>query len=440
MSMAQLIMQLRHIYVLVMIGDDFMDASAGQRPQKMWNMQFAMIFAVEVLLQLGMYILQPNLSNYLITLGASITTAGFIVGFNYGTSLVLRFVNGFVCDLFDKKALLVLSCACFACASLGIALAVSPAMVGFFRVVQGVAFVMKSSVVVSMASMVVPKKMVGSGVGIMGLGFTVACSVGPAIGDLVGTTYGYRTSCAMAVASFICALCVALAFKAPAMSQGSWRNLECGKWGAVKLRIGQMKLSELLYVPTLPVTVAIWLAFAAQSMMLALTLTFASIQGVSHAFVYYIAYAAVAVFSKPLAGRMLDKRGVLFVLVPMSLVSCSAMVLLALNFSTVTLGVAGAMMGLGQGSVWSCLQGEAVRRAPVGKTGRSVNMFYIGSDTTQCFAPFFFALLFNGLGVPVCFLAAAVCIVLSVAAYVLSSRLLCGAETKNGGVPAAEED
>ena len=405
----------------------------------MWNVQFVMIFAIEVLLQLGMYILQPNLSNYLMMLGASVAAAGFIVGLNYGTSLILRFVNGFVCDLFDKKALLVLSCTCFVFASLGISFAVSPAMVGFFRIIQGVAFVVKSSVVVSVASMVVPKKMVGSGVGVMGLGFTIACSVGPAIGDFVGTVYGYRASCAMAVASFAGALCVTLAFRAPAASLGSWRNLECGAWKAVKLQIGRIKLSELLYAPTLPVTVAIFLAFAAQSMMLALTLTFASIQGVPYASIYYIAYAAIAVFSKPLAGRMLDKHGVLFVLTPMSLVSCAAMMLLAFDFSTATLGVAGIMMGLGQGSVWSCLQGEAVRRAPASKTGRSVNMFYIGSDTTQCLAPFCFASLFNSFGSSVCFFVAAICVVLSAISYVLLSRLLCRLKVKSGAASARNE-
>ena len=59
-----------------------MNASFDQRPQKMWNKQFVMIFAIEVLLQLGMYILQPNLSNYLMMLGASVAAAGFIVGLN----------------------------------------------------------------------------------------------------------------------------------------------------------------------------------------------------------------------------------------------------------------------------------------------------------------------------------------------------------------------
>lgn len=394
-----------------------------ERPKKLLNVQFAKILSIEFLLQLGLYILNPNFVNYLVSFGVSIATAGFIAGLNSATSLLLRPVGGFICDLFSKKSLLIVACSGFAIASLGMALSGSPEIVGAFRVMQGLMFLLKSAVVVSLASLVVPANSIGRGVSTMGLGFTVACSLGPALGDLVGNACGYRVSFIVASLSFVAALVLSVSVKPP---RSSWGLLaSCGggrKIDLIRDQIKSLRPSELFYLPTLPLAAAVFLSFLAQAFMLSLTLTIANVEGVDHASLYYIVYALFALFSKPLAGRAADKVGLFRVFLPLSFVSCASMVLLAVHFALPTIMAAAVLMAIGQGSVFSCLQSEAVRGIPADKTGRSANMFYIGSDLAQFVAPFLFSAILDHIGASPCFFVAAATTILSPVAYVALCR------------------
>lgn len=397
----------------------------NERPIKLLNPRFMRILGIEFLLQLGLYILNPNIINYLVTLGASLAVAGFIAGLNSATSLMLRPIGGLICDLFNKKSLLMISCAGFAAASLGMSFANTSEMVAVFRILQGLMFLIKSAVVVSLASLSVPPTAVGRGVSVMGLGFTVACSLGPALGDFLGSACGYRVSFAVASLSFVSALFLSVFVKPPRSSQGAIKvRDEKVKIDFIWKQTKGFQISELFYLPTLPLTITVFLSFLAQALMLSLTLAIADVEGVDHASHYYVIYALFAFFSKPLAGRLLDKKGLKKVLIPLTFVSFTAMIMLALSFTAKTVTVAAILMAIGQGSVFSCLQGEAVRNVSTDKTGRSANMFYIGSDSAQFVAPFLFSAILDHLGAATCFYVAALATLLSPIAYVTLSSVV----------------
>ena len=392
-----------------------------RRGNTFWNSSFLLVFIIEVMLQMGMSVINPNIANFAVSLNATITTAGLIVGLNYASSLCLRAVNGLVCDVFYKPTLLLVSCATYIVSSIGFMVSATPEMVSVFRVVQGVAFVIKSSVVISITSLVVPKEKVGQAVGVVGLGFTVGCALGPFLGNCLGVRYGYRASFLLSAFFFIVALVLALLLKEKAC-------LERHKGVAIGIKdiIAQISPKRMFYIPALPVTFAIAFSFASQSLLLNLLLLMASVEGINGASVYYLAYALCAMLSKPLSGRFFDRYGLLRVMVPMCLLVMAAMSILAFNFCYSTILLAGILMGIGQGSVYSCLQAEAIRRAPEEKSGQAANMFYLGSDAVQFFGPFLFASLFDSFGTSVCFGFAALTPIFSVASYVVLRKIVDG--------------
>lgn len=384
------------------------------------------MLAIELLIQTGVYIINPNLANYLITLGASVALAGFVVGLNYATALVLRTINGLVCDLFSKKSLLIGSCVAFIVASAGIALSTNVETVALFRIIQGMAYVLKSSIVVSMASLLVPPDQRGSGTGIMGLGFTIACSLGPAIGNYLGTTYSYRASFLLAIVFFGAALFVLIGVRPPQSSLGKLHGSTDSIGKAILKELKAISPSTLFHIPSIPLALGMFITFMAQASMLSMLLAFANLSGVQGASWYYIIYAAGALLSKPLCGKLLDRFGFSKVLVPTSTLAAAAMILLAIRFTTTTIIIAAILMSFGQGAAYSAFQGEAMRRAPAHMVGRAANTLYAGSDMAQFVTPFIYGLIFQSFGIRACFITACITCIIGPIVYFTTEKALNG--------------
>lgn len=394
-------------------------APVSARKDTIWSGAFIRLFIAEMLLQMGVSVVNPNLAAFAVSVNATIAAAGFIAGLNYAVSLCLRPVNGLICDSFYKPGLLFVSCAIFAVSALGLSFSSTPEAVAAFRIIQGCAFVVKSSIVVSLASQIVSTGKIGQAVGTIGMGFTVACALGPAVGDFLGANYGYRVSFLFSTMFFMLAMPLILSLKRFIPDKQAAQKILY-----LRNALSHLSLKKLFYLPALPVTIAVIFSFASQSMMLNLLLLMADVEGVSGAAIYFVVYALFAVVSKPLSGRVLDNAGLLRVIVPMSALMVVAMVLLSLDFSAVDIAIAGVLMGIGQGSVYSCLQAQAVHDASVENSGKAANMFYLGTDLVQFGGPFLFAVLFERLGAAACFRVAAITPILGVVLYAVLQKTL----------------
>lgn len=190
-------------------------------PTRLWNRRFVQLLLIEALLQMGGFLTRPIISNYAIELGAAVPVAGFLAGMLATAALVIRPVSGAISDKLSKKTLLTVSCGLFAAGAFGCALVRSVPLVGACLALQGFAFAFKSAIIISLVPLVVPKRYTGSGVGWMGLAYTVAIALGPAIGSQVGAVLGYPASFALSGVILLGALVLAVLFKAPPEAAGS---------------------------------------------------------------------------------------------------------------------------------------------------------------------------------------------------------------------------
>lgn len=372
---------------------------------------------------MGMSMINPNLAAFAVSVNATIAAAGLITGLNYAVSLCLRPLNGLICDLFYKPKLLIVSCVIFVMSAFGLSLSTTPEMVATFRIIQGCAFVIKSSIVVSLASQVVSTGKIGQAVGTIGMGFTVACALGPPLGNYLGINFGYRVSFLLSAVFFVCALLLTMTLKNVIPDKRTDPGLVLLKGALSHLRLG-----EFFYLPAVPVAVAVFFCFASQSMMLNLIILMAEIEGVSGAPLYFVVYALCAIVSKPLSGRALDSVGLLHVILPMGVLMVIGMLILAADFCTTNIVVAGVLMGIGQGSVYSCLQAQAITGVSLEDSGKAANMFYLGTDLMQFIGPFMFAILFERLGITVCFYVAAITPVIGIGLYIVLAKAIANRE------------
>ncbi len=355
-----------------------MAAGNAEDGGRLWNARFVHLVAIEVALQMGLQLSTPIVSNYAVSLGMTVALAGVLAGLNATTSVFMRPISGFVSDRFSKKSLMVGAAAAMAVAVLGCAFSTSALAIGFFRVVLGMAFAFKSVVSISMVRLVVPASAVGRGVGWFSLAFTVACAVAPAIGAEVGTAVGYRASFLLAGVLLAAGFVLALLFKAPDSAQAH----AAPATGARGLQaLAQfLRPSRLFFAPSFPLAAVTVFLMMAQNAANALVLLASDMRGIGGASAFFAAYAAACLVSRPLAGRVSDKRGLAALLVPMSFVSIAGMLAMAFVPSLWGVVLGGLLTGTGQASSYSALQAEAVRGVPEEKVGRAVSTFYIGPD------------------------------------------------------------
>ena len=299
--------------------------------------------------------------------------AGFLAGLLATAALAIRPVSGVVSDRLSKKGLLVVSCALFAVSAMGCAAFRSLPLLGAFLALQGFSFAFKSTIVVSLASLVVPQAKVGAGVGWLGLAYTFACAAAPAVGSVVGAAWGYPATFAVSGALLSVGLVLAVSFKAPAAAPGS-----CGPHGVPP---GAHARGTGSTGPCCSCRASAGLLMVAQGVTSSFVVLVGELRGIPGASLYFFAYSLATLAARPLAGKASDRWGVRVVAPPAMLVAAAGTAVMAFSDGFAGVVVAGACMGVGQGSAYCALQAESVRGVPEDLLGRAANTFSVWAPT-----------------------------------------------------------
>ncbi len=381
-------------------------------PERLWNRKYVHVLLMESVMQMALYLTRPITASYAVSLGASVALAGFIAGLLATAAMAIRPISGSLSDVFSKKNLLVAASAIFAVSALGCATATTTLALAIWCAMQGFAFAFKSTLVISMASLVVPKGSLGSGVGWLSIAYTLACALGPAIGSSLGSSLGYSSVYVLSACLLIVGFFLAIAFKAPEPASGR---------KDVHRRIGNFanlfKPSKMFYGPAVAYSVVAGLMMIAQgtnNTFLVLMGEQGSIQGAPF---YFVVYSVVTLASKPLAGRVSDRYGVSVVVVPALVVAMAGMVQLSVFHSALSVCVAAACMAVGQASAYAAVQAESVRGVDERKLGRAANTFYIGPDIGMGLGPVLGGFVLQTWGAPATFAFNAIAILLSLLAF-----------------------
>lgn len=383
---------------------------------KLWTIRFAHLLVIELVFQFATYMLNPVISGYVITLGASLTVAGFVAGLVATSALVVRPVTGWVADKLSKTTLLVVAATLFAVAAFGCALTSSVMWLSVFRAVQGVAFAFRSAVVMSLVSVVVASDHLGRAVGWIGVATTVSSAVAPTLAALMESYVGYHACFFSAALLFSVGLILAVLLKASGDKRDRhWnRPPSSEEHMIVGLSFGTgrfhgVRLRDFVYIPGIPYSVMAALTGAPHGINVSLMLAVGDARGIEGVSLYFAAYAVAALVARPIVGRVCDVKGFDKVMVPVVSLELVGVACLATMDSLVWAVVAGVFIGVGQGSAYSALQAESVRYVRPEESGKASNTYYIGPDVNMGLSPLIGGFVMQTFGVTtmyaVCFVA-----------------------------------
>ena len=203
---------------------------------------------------------------------------------------------------------------------------------------------------------VVPRERYGEGIGYFTLGQTLSTAIGPFTGLLLIRHGGFKPII------ITCAALMALSLLVLPLLRVKDLELTAEQLSEIK----GFKLSNYIEPRAVPIGLALmltWLCYSSVSSFLALYSEKAGLT--TAAGVFFIVYAVVVFFARPIVGRRFDAKGENSVMYVAMVVFALGLAILAMATHAFVLLLAAAVMGLGFGSVQACGRALMIKVTPL---------------------------------------------------------------------------
>jgi MFS family permease len=349
-------------------GRETESSPAAERSVSIWTGNFLLLCVANLSLFMSLLMLLPTLPLYILKIGGTQRSVGFVMGMYTLGATLMRAVAGWLLDRYGRKRIMVLGLIMMLCVVVLYRLAQGLPSITVIRTLHGVTFGLVSTAMAAAAADSLPVARLGEGIGYFGLASTLSLALAPMIGlwlvDKVDYTGLFTVLTVMTVVTLVCTTPV--------------RNTRVSTRPPDE-SLGRIFVNLLEKTALLPSGIAFFLSFVNAAVMYFIAI-YASELGVRHIGLYFAVSSFFMVISRPIGGRLTDRGGtgtVVFIGL-LSLIAGTTVI----GFSHTIMGflAAGLFNGLGFGFCGTTLQAIAVRRAPSDRWGAATGTFYAGFD------------------------------------------------------------
>lgn len=254
------------------------------------------------------------------------------------------------------------------------------------RFIHGIAWGWSTTVNGTAAVDLVPRRRVGEGMGYFGLSVTVGMIMAPSLGIYLYQNYSFNLLVWIAVAlgGVAIVLFSVTSFVTPDSVYQNQNN-------PPKFSFFGSLIEQKSRYPAL-VTFLNTFGYGA---VVTYIVIFGNEQGLSGTFLFYFFNAVFATISRPLTGKYFDKKGPWKLIMVCSLISFIAMWILSLAGSNLHLIIAGALFGIGFGSMMPALQAWVISKTTTERSGIANGMYYSSIDLGIGSSAFILGFIYN---------------------------------------------
>ena len=330
----------------------------------LWTRDFVFAAVANFLIFASWQTMPFALPVYLQSLGAPDAVLGWVTAITTIAALLVRPFCGIVLDAFGRKGVFLFGIVFMMLASAAYVFFPIVGAVLAIRFLHGFAWGITSTASQTVASDVIPARRFGEGMGLFALSASLAFALGPAVSLAFFDRGGIGAVAAISVGVLACAFAVALAMRYQPLPHPVEREAKKGLFERRSI---------------VPSAIMFCLSACYGSLVTFLAIH-AAAQGVAGIELFFPVYAVAVALSRPLLGKVVDRRGYGFVLVPGLIVLAGAMVVLSLARSTEMFLVVAFLFGAGFAACNSTLQAMAVSDAPADRRGAANATYLTGFD------------------------------------------------------------
>lgn len=359
---------------------------ATEKPaERLWTGTFLLVLLFTLFQNSAGQMTVPLVAKYALSLGADLTLASTIAGIMSLVSLVVCPFAGALADRVNRKKILLAAGLGYAICLALHAVCTTTGMLIVMRMATGIFFSICSVTNIAFSSSFIPKQRMGEGLGYVALASIVAQAAGPSIGLSLVNISGYWMTFLMAgVSVFLCVLVIVfLPYK------------------DVKKPASEQKKVTFADIYAKEFTLFMLLAFLFSSgnglvsTYLAIIADERSIAGIS---LFFTVYSIFMLLIRPLTGKLMDKKGVYFVLVPAVVFAALGMVLIGVGMSLGVLLIASVCKAFGQGNGTPTMQAHCVKKLDKSRAGVATSTIMIGQNVGNALAPIMGSYFVGGFG------------------------------------------
>ncbi|WP_245831849.1 MFS transporter [Oceanobacillus senegalensis] len=352
----------------------------SNRKPKLWTKDFIMVSTSNFLLFISFYMLMVTLAFYAVeNFNASESAAGLASSIFVLGAVLVRPVAGKIIEAVGKKKLLVIGLSMF----FGCMLLYFPIQnlewLLLIRFLHGFSFGISTTATGTIAADIIPMVRRGEGMGYFATSMNLAMAIGPFLGLLViqnlqGTSIFVVTTIFATIA-----LIAALFLQVPILDVPEGEN---------KNEKG-FRFSDYFEKSTIPIGVLMMVSgFVYSSILTFMSAYAAEINLVDAASFFFVMYAIFLLLSRPLTGRIFDEKGENAVIYPSILLYAIGLVILSQANVGWILLVAGAIIGIGFGTLQSSAQTVSINLAKRHRVGLATSTFFVFYDFGIGVGPF----------------------------------------------------
>lgn len=333
------------------------------------NRKFVLICLINVLSWVSLYMLNTTIVPYAMSLGMQAGIAGVVSAAYFIASLVSRPFSGMLGDRYSRKGQFLLASVLLTAVGVGLIFAYNPVVLIALRIIQGIGYGIATTTTMALAADTLPDNQISAGIGYFGLTTVIGQMAGPAVALFVKKHYGFAfifiISLALRIAAFVLILLIP---DAQRRVQGLERRpkFQFSLWQIIERR------------SLLPAGVGMLFSIL-NSALTAFLVTHADINHIAGASLFFTISTATMFLARMLCSGYTEKRSLFSAAVFSGIFCGSTMLLLGVGRSSITLLVAGALFGIGYGTLLPVTQARSVN-LPAEYRSRGSSTYYIGID------------------------------------------------------------
>lgn len=246
------------------------------------------------------------------------------------------------------------------------------------RLLHGITLGIASTATGTIVAHIIPKRRKGEGIGYYSMSSTLSTAIGPFIGLYMSQHTSTQLIFSLCLALGIFSLITAFFVNVPALEDSTKKS-----------EIKGVKLSHFIEPKAVPIAlITLIIGFCYSSVLSFINFYAIEIDLVGAASFFFLVYSIAVLLSRPFTGRIMDVKGANYVMYPSFILFTAGMLLLGSAHSSITLLVAGILIGLGFGNMQSCTQAIAVKLTPPHRMGLAKSTFFIFLDAGLGFGPY----------------------------------------------------
>jgi len=385
-------------------------ADAASGPRSIWNVNFIIMMIANFFVVNSYLSLTPIFPIYVGELGYTQDIVGIVTGMFIVTAMLSRPFAGKVLDAGHRKDTYLAGQLISIVAIVFYAYAHSALSLALLRLFHGIGIGIVTTAANTIAVSFIPKERMSEGVGYFGLGTVLSMAIAPTLGLYLIEMRNFHDT--FLAAAGMCAVGSLLAL------------LVRYEQSAERLSIGaafhtRMELIEKSAVKPAVVGSFAGITFGVTSSYIA---AYGMEREVEHIGLFFTVLALAIVISRPIAGRLADRRGFGYAIIPGILIQMTAMAILFVADTLLLFLLAAAVLGVGSGATQSTLTAMAVHRVAPQRRGAAVSTFYLGLDLAAGLGPMLGGITASYVGYSSMYLYTIVPIVIALLVYLFAGR------------------